>query len=179
MPPRPTLTHTHTNQPSTTGSMERTNRLGVTDQSAQIFNCCLPRLLANTKRYWISNRAREKRAVNGSALKRQLSVSLGFSLGFYDVDSLVVAIFLPTPHRIVLLLACVCCTFPFSPPSPSSPSHFYAYVTGYVMYETAITQSLCVAPSDGTVRAIVHVRRKIVGRPSFLFSFFFVFFFYK
>ena len=67
---------------------------------------------------------REERAVNGSALKRQLSVSLGFSLGFYDVDSLVVAIFYPAQlclsncFVVCVRACCVVCAipFPFSPP---------------------------------------------------------------
>ena len=67
---------------------------------------------------------RRERAVNGSALKRQLSVSLGFSLGFYDVDSLVVAIFYPAQlclsncFVVCVRACCVVCAipFPFSPP---------------------------------------------------------------
>lgn len=106
--------------------MERTNRFGC-HGSIGTFNCSLPCLFGsffplfffnrthtntNTKyyrQYKIGMREERERAVNGSALKRQLSVSLGFSLGFYDVDSLVVAIFLSRTTLFVELFCWFAC----------------------------------------------------------------------
>ena len=62
-------------------------------------------IIVNIKSGW----EKRERAVNGSALKRQLSVSLGFSLGFYDVDSLVVAIFLSRTTLFVELFCWFAC----------------------------------------------------------------------
>lgn len=83
---------------------------------------------------------RGKRAVNGSALKRQLSVRPGFWLGFYDVNfSSVCCHFFCccccSPPQLRIVLLCVrAVTFPFSLTPPLSSSSFPSSATSRFMH---------------------------------------------